>query len=143
MRGRHKAAQIAEDDLEPAGVVAAYHGLYHFIVIHRLLGDQPILLLKRARERDQQVPFPVRGLQDVDRPGCAFLDFRQHLLIEPAQVAGWYDRFSFQTQVDDDFLGTDGDDGTFADVAALGHVVPALIEQGLHRVHLGGWLGRR
>jgi len=48
--GRYKSTQLAEDDLEASSVVTANRRLEHFVVVHLLLRDQPILLLKRARQ---------------------------------------------------------------------------------------------
>jgi len=50
MGGRHKSTQLAEDHLEAASVVTADRRLEHLVVLHLLLRDQPILLLKRTRQ---------------------------------------------------------------------------------------------
>jgi len=141
VRCGHEAAQLAEDDLQATGVVTADLSLEHLVVVHHLLGNEPILFLQRARERNDQVPFPVGRLENVHRPGCAFLNFRQSGFLQPAQIVGRHDRFSFQAEIDDDLLRADRDDRTLANIASLGHVIPSLVEQGLHGMDLSGWLG--
>jgi hypothetical protein len=78
VRSRHEAAQLAEDDFQAAGVMSADLASNISLLSIILLRDEPILFLECARQRNDEVPFPVRRLENVDRPGSSFLNLRQN-----------------------------------------------------------------
>ena len=140
---RHEAAHAEVDD-QAALVVIDDAGLDDLARVEALLHRAPLALEAGPSQREDRVALRRLGLEDVDEDLVADLDLRAGLVAVSGtapvhQLAVADDALALATEVDEDLVRIDADDGALDHVAvleALDLVVGALHQLG-HRRRLG------